>query len=67
VFDAKTYKEMKRLSVGQGGANIGFTRDGKTAFISVSGANAVAVIDVERWEVASQIRAGTQPTGLIVL
>src|SRR5437868_4838260 len=39
VFDAKTYKEVKRLTVGQGGSNIGFTKDGKTAFISVTAAN----------------------------
>ena len=38
VFDARTHNEVKRLHVGQGGANIGFTRDGKTAFIAVSGA-----------------------------
>jgi DNA-binding beta-propeller fold protein YncE len=67
VFDAKTYKEIKRLNVGQGGANIGFTRDGKTAFIAVSGANAVAVIDVDKLDVPTQVRAGTQPMGLIIL
>jgi DNA-binding beta-propeller fold protein YncE len=67
VFDAKTRKELKRLTIGQGGANIGFSRDGKTAFIAVSGANAVAVIDVDKLEVRDPIRAGTQPMGLIVL
>jgi DNA-binding beta-propeller fold protein YncE len=67
VFDARTYKEVKRLNVGQGGSNIGYTRDGKTAFIAVSGANSVAVVEMDRLEVASQLRAGTQPTGLIVL
>lgn len=66
VFDAKTYKEAKRLNVGQGGSNIGFTKDGKTAFIAVTGANAVAVIDMAKMDVVDQIKAGTQPQGLIV-
>ncbi len=66
VFDARTYKEVKRLNVGQGGSNIGFTQDGRTAFIAVTGANAVAVVDLPQLEVAGQIRAGTQPQGLIV-
>jgi DNA-binding beta-propeller fold protein YncE len=66
VFDAKTYKEVKRLNVGQGGSNIGFSKDGLTAFISVSGANAVAVVDMAKLDVVEQLKAGTQPTGLIV-
>lgn len=67
VFDAKPpYKEVKRLNVGQGGANVGFTKDGKFAFISVTGANAVAVVDMAKLEVVDQLKAGTQPTGLIV-
>jgi DNA-binding beta-propeller fold protein YncE len=67
VFDAKTYKEVARLAVGQGGANIGFTRDGTTGFMSVTGANAVAVIDMAKLSVVSQLKAGTQPQGLIIL
>lgn len=67
VFDAKTYREVKRLNVGQGGSNIGFTRDGSTAFIAVTGANAVAIVDMARLEVAGQVRAGSQPQGLIIL
>jgi DNA-binding beta-propeller fold protein YncE len=67
VFDAKTYTEVARLAVGQGGANIGFTHDGTTAFMSVTPANAVAVIDMAKLDVVSQIKAGTQPQGLIVL
>lgn len=66
VFDARTYKEVKRLNVGQGGSNIGFAKDGKFAFISVTGANSVAVVDMTKLDVVDQIQAGTQPTGLIV-
>jgi hypothetical protein len=56
----------RRLTIGQGGANIGFSRDGRTAFIAVRGANDVAVIDIEKRELASRIRAGTEPQGLVV-
>ena len=66
VFDARTFKEVKRLAVGPGGTNIGFSKDGKTAFVAVTGANRVAVIDVAKLALESQIRAGTEPQGLIV-
>jgi DNA-binding beta-propeller fold protein YncE len=67
VFDAKTYKEVARLAVGQGGSNFGFTRDGATGFMSVTGANSVAVIDMGKLSVVSQVQAGMMPQGLIVL
>jgi len=66
IFDARTFKEVKRLAIGPGGANVGFSKDGKTAFIAVTGANAVAVIDIEKLALASQIQAGAAPQGLIV-
>src|SRR5215470_3280436 len=46
LFDARTFKEVKRLTIGLGGTNIGFSKDGRTAFIAVRGANEVAVIDL---------------------
>jgi YVTN family beta-propeller protein len=67
VFDAKTYGEVSRLPIGQGGANVGYTKDGSTAFIAVAGSNSVAVIDLPKLSVESQIRVGSQPQGLIVL
>ena len=67
VFDAKTYKEVARLMIGQGGTNMGFTRDGSTGFMAVTGANSVAVIDMGKLSVVSQLKAGTQPQGLIVV
>jgi DNA-binding beta-propeller fold protein YncE len=66
VFDAKTFKEVKRLTIGPGGTNIGFSKDGKTAFIAVTGANTVAVVDVQKLALESQIKAGKEPQGLIV-
>ena len=35
IVDARTFKEVKRVNIGQGGANIGFSRDGKTVFIAL--------------------------------
>jgi YVTN family beta-propeller protein len=66
IFDARTFKEVKRLTIGQGGTNIGFSKDGRTAFIAVRGADDVAVIDVDRLALAKQIRVGKEPQGLIV-
>ena len=66
IFDARTFKEVKRLTIGQGGSNVGFSKDGKTAFIAVTGANAVAVIDADSLRLAGQIKVGQQPQGLIV-
>jgi DNA-binding beta-propeller fold protein YncE len=66
IFDARTFKEVKRLTIGLGGTNIGFSKDGRTAFIAVRGADEVAVIDVDRLALAKRIRAGKEPQGLIV-
>jgi DNA-binding beta-propeller fold protein YncE len=66
VFDARTFKEVKRLTIGQGGSNIGFSRDGETAFIAVRGADDVAVIDIAKLMLTGRIRAGREPQGLIV-
>jgi DNA-binding beta-propeller fold protein YncE len=57
---------VKRLVIGPGGSNIGFSKDGRTAFIALTGANAVAVIDMEKLTPVGQIRAGVAPQGLIV-
>jgi len=66
IFDARTFREVKRLTIGRGGSNIGFSRDGRSAFIAVRGANEVAVIDIAKLALASRIKAGTEPHGLIV-
>src|SRR5215475_10320516 len=66
IFDARTFKEVERLTIGQGGTNIGFSKDGLTVFIAVRGANDVAVIDVDRLALAKRIRAGKEPQVLIV-
>ena len=66
LFDARTHQEVRRLEVGPGGANFGFTCDGTQAVIALTGANAVTAIDVARLDVVERIPTGSQPTGLIV-
>lgn len=66
IVDARTFKEVKRVVIGQGGSNIGFRKDGKTAFIALTGADAVAVIDVDKLALIGHIKTGRQPQGLIV-
>jgi YVTN family beta-propeller protein len=67
VWDARTGKQVKQIQVGQNSSNVGFTPDGKTAYVAVTGTNAVAVIDLGSLTVATQIQVGRQPQGLIVL
>ena len=66
IVDARSFKEVKRVTIGLGGSNVGFSKDGKTAFIALTGADAVAVIDVDKLIPIGQIKAGRQPQGLIV-
>jgi DNA-binding beta-propeller fold protein YncE len=66
IFDARTFKEVKRLTIGPGGTNIGFSKDGKTAFIAMRNTNDVVVVDLDEQALASRIKAGIEPQGLIV-
>ncbi len=66
VVDARTFREVTRVNIGQGSSNIGFSKDGTTAFIALTGADAVAVINVDTMTLTSRIKAGKQPQGLIV-
>jgi YVTN family beta-propeller protein len=67
VRDGQTAKEIKRIKVGPSSANVGFTPDSKTAYVAVTGANAVAVVDVASLTVIKDVPVGNQPTGLIVM
>jgi len=56
---------VRRLDLGADGANIAFTPDSRTAFVAVTGANSVAVIDLQALAVTSHIPVGKWPGGLI--
>jgi YVTN family beta-propeller protein len=64
VLDASTRKEVKQLNLGGGSAGILIAQDGSRAYVAVSSADKVAVIDLKTLEVTGQIDAGKQPDGL---
>jgi YVTN family beta-propeller protein len=64
VLDASTRKEVKQLSLGGGSAGILMAPDGSRAYVAVSSADKIAVIDLKTLEVTGQINAGKQPDGL---
>ena len=55
---------MKQLNLGGGSAGILIAPDGSRAYVAVSMADKVAVIDLKTLEVTGQIDAGKQPDGL---
>ena len=64
IMDATTRKEVKQLILGGGSAGILIAPDGSRAYVAVSMADKVAVIDLKTLEVVGQIDAGKQPDGL---
>jgi YVTN family beta-propeller protein len=64
VIDAATRKEVKQLSLGGGSAGILIAPDGSRAYVAVSSADKVAVVDLKTLEVTGEISAGKQPDGM---
>ena len=64
VLDASTRKEVKQLNLGGGSAGILIAPDGSRAYVAVSMADKVAVVDLKTLEVTGQINAGKQPDGI---
>lgn len=64
VIDAATHKEVKQLNLGGGAAGILIAPDGSRAYVAVSTADKIDVIDLKTLEVTGQIDAGKQPDGL---
>jgi YVTN family beta-propeller protein len=64
VIDASSRKEVKQLNLGGGAAGILVAPDGSRAYVAVSTADKVAVVDLKTLEVTGQISAGKQPDGL---
>jgi YVTN family beta-propeller protein len=67
VLDRQTGKPITRIDVGSPQANICFTPDGATAFVTLIGGNAVAVLDMAQLAVVGRIPTGGQPLGLALL
>jgi len=64
IMDATTRKDVKQLNLGGGAAGILIAADGARAYVAVSMADKVAVVDLKTLEVVGQIDAGKQPDGL---
>jgi YVTN family beta-propeller protein len=64
VIDASTQKVVKQLNLGGGAAGILITPDGSRAYVAVSTADKIVVLDLKTLEVIGQIDAGKQPDGL---
>jgi len=64
VLDAASHQVVKQLNLGGGAAGILIAPDGFRAYVAVSSADRIAVIDLKTLEVVGQIDAGKQPDGL---
>jgi YVTN family beta-propeller protein len=64
VFDAHDYQEVKRLNLGPSPTGILIVPGGATAYVAVSGANHVAVIDLKTLSVTRTFDTGRAPDGM---
>jgi YVTN family beta-propeller protein len=64
VTDTSSFELVTRLEVGPTGGNVSFRPDGRFAYVTVTGANSVAVVDVPALEVVTQLPTGSKPMGL---
>ena len=66
VHDRASGQEVQRIDVGGSQANISFSPDGGTAFVTVTRRNEVAAIDMAELAVIGRVAAGSEPMGLVV-
>ncbi|MGC1450002.1 MAG: YncE family protein [Candidatus Sulfotelmatobacter sp.] len=64
VMDAPARKEVKQLNLGGGAAGILIAPDGSRAYVAVSTADKIVVVDLKTLEVTAEISAGKQPDGM---
>jgi DNA-binding beta-propeller fold protein YncE len=64
ILDCATHKELKSFDLGGGSAGILIVPDGSRAFVAVSAADKVAVVDLKKLELAGSIVTGKGPDGL---
>ena len=64
VLDATTRTEIKRIDVGGGTEGLLMAPDGKRAFVAVSTANKVAVIELDTLEIVGEIHGLNNPDGM---
>jgi DNA-binding beta-propeller fold protein YncE len=64
VLDAPTRKEVKQFNLGGGAAGILIAPDGSRAYVAVSTADKIVVVDLKTLEVVGQFSPGKQPDGM---
>jgi YVTN family beta-propeller protein len=64
VLDAQTHKEIKRIKLGSNVEGILVEPGGLRAYVAVTGANNIAVIDLKTLDVSSHIATGNGPDGM---
>jgi YVTN family beta-propeller protein len=64
ILDVASRKEIKRIDTGGGGSSILVTPDGSRAYIGMTGADKVAVVDLGKLEVVSELKTGEGPDGM---
>ncbi|MBE7157499.1 MAG: YncE family protein [Rhodospirillales bacterium] len=64
ILDAKSHKELKRLPTPKGAAGIEMQPDGTRAFVSCTGSDYVAVVDLKSLTISNRLLAGRGPDGL---
>jgi YVTN family beta-propeller protein len=64
VFDASTHQVIKRITMGEQPIGILISPDGKWAFIAASASHKVLRVDLEKLELAGEIKPGNVPDGL---
>jgi len=67
VLDRQTGREITRIDLGAAQANASFSADGSLAFVTVTGADRLAVIDMEHLVVVDTLEVGRKPMGLALL
>ena len=64
ILDVASRKEIKRIDTGGGGSSILVVPDGSRAYIGMTGADKVAVVDLGKLEVVSELETGEGPDGM---
>jgi DNA-binding beta-propeller fold protein YncE len=64
IYDRATLRELKRMPLGREPAGILVSPDSARAYVSVTGDNFVAIIDLKTLELAGRIAPGNGPDGL---
>jgi YVTN family beta-propeller protein len=64
ILDVASRKEIKRVDTGGGGSSLLMHPDGSRAYIGMTGADKIAVLDLGTLEVVSTISPGEGPDGM---